>query len=311
MKIVLLVLLILLVFPISTILAEEITPLPIDHPEALDCFDSGLDEEMLMLCRDILGQCDFPQSNQRMQELCDAYNNSFVLKKAIENNDVKECENIESLPHKEYCYYEIAVRSGSGDARNCDMITDDGMRKRCVEDIPITLITLSEADIPSKYKPQHEPEDYELFEETKLIHERTVHEYGSSTSDAYQLSSLNPEECEKIRNARSVAGNDIYAGCIQKIAVITGDYTLCNHIDYAFSSKADCAKYYAQKKDDLRACFLIDRSEEASHDHHMGFTRCLFAVISGDPTEEGCELLTRTVDGRQDYADRCYKRLGK
>ena len=214
----------------------------------------------------------------------------------------------ESQKLKVKCKIKIALNNR--DISLCSKISDDSYRQLCIDSFPTVLNSINIEEIPKKYKPLNEPKDYNLYPRTKLIQKKTYNSLGDgySTSDEIHLSAISPEECDKIKNENSVAGNNIYAMCIRIIADISGDYNICKLYSEDIYSLDNCASIFAKNRGDLRPCFFIEKDKEYGRIVNT-FTDCVSFAINEYPSEEGCNLLLNNRYQKTNLADYCFSRL--
>ena len=267
-------------------------------------------------CEQILSLCeDSAQNGSQYEGYCDRYMSNFFLSLARSTKDDVYCENLNDLESKDGCYLYVAL--ATGDPGVCEKLSDADKENECLGEIPAVLLDVDLEDIPVLYRSEVEPEDYQLYPKTELVHVRIdTGPAAYSMMDEYHFASLDPVECEKVRNAESVSkNNDVYANCIKQLAEINGDYEICSYISVPHEFE-DCIRLFALENNNAAACFEIIRSEDLADEierssNYGGFSGCVSKAIEGNPTEAGCKFLSNTFYDSSNLADRCYVNLAQ
>lgn len=187
--------------------------------------------------------------------------------------------------------------------------TNDEITNPILEDIPLS-------DVPSIYKPSNDQLNYDLYPETKIVTIKEENKFGYSTHDEFQFANLEPKECDKFKGQKANTWNkDAYVDCITTMANIIGDYKICEQL--IASGKSDflghCAWWFGMQRGDIGGCYLISRPENLSSDgtseNAGSFTYCFSRTINNNPTEEGCNLLLRTLGKNKVLYEECQRDL--
>ena len=270
---------------------------------------SNFGGELKSECEQLYEQCG-PLENAKSDPYCEMFYANHLLNVAGKTLDGRYCQLITYKgEHKDTCFSVVAANTA--DPKYCKEIEDEEMRSRCEWDTP-AIITITENDIPPEYKPLNAVKEIELHPKTEMVQVVVDYEseYQYGMQDEYHLAALDPKECIKVKDAISVVPdkNNPFDGCINKIAELLGDYTICNEITEGYGSW-DCVRLYAQTRGDLRACFLVDSDEYKTSTLFPGFSDCVKLTVNSKPTKSGCELLKKTKHNNLILADTCYLNL--
>lgn len=256
------------------------------------------DAKSRLQCQEVIKQCE-NTDNKEPNSMCEYSKQLIALKIAKESKDSKECEQIYNLYKRNECYATIAYLKS--DIKICDKISNDTFKQRCLYDIPITLNPITIEEIPAKYKPNNIVREYSLYPKTELVQKTTQFGQGTysaySTQDEYHFSALQPEECDKLKNAKTaIQDSNPYEGCITQLAEIMGDYTICKLLSVNPDHISFCLVVFATQRGDARACFLINGKPMSSGiPKFFSFKEeCLNDAILSHPSKEGCGLLSNS-----------------
>jgi len=220
-----------------------------------------------------------------------------------ESETGKECDGLST--YRDLCYTEIAEKIQ--DYKICDKIKDETTNQRCLSEVKPILKDISISDLPEINKITKKIE-YSLYPETKHVIKSVSIGRGTLRTDDFEFASLNPTECNKVRNEEDPPTRNMYALCIQKIAQLTGNQNHCKLLsneEYAPYQLNNCAKSFALATGDAKSCFLINKDVIKD----TTFTNCVSNTIYANPSKEGCELLGNTIGDRNELKDSCYSRI--